>query len=65
MKELAKEHICIAHRCRQPCSDGQREGGRGQVGGEKRWGKWQTSVIVITIELKNKREDHGHYIKKM
>ena len=48
-----RTYICIAHRCRQQCGNGQREEGVKGDGG--RWAKGEkmgTSVIVQTIKIK-------------
>ena len=53
-KGSSKEHICIIHRHRQQCGDGQQEGG---VEAEWRWAKGDkmaTSAIVLTIKIKVK-----------
>ena len=51
VKGSAKEHICIIHRHRHQCDDGQREGGKGwvDVGIVREIG---TSVIMSTIQIK-------------
>ena len=41
VKGLAKENICITHRYRQQCSDGQKDGGAGTGGGGQGGGKWR------------------------
>ena len=52
MKGFAKEHICINHRNRQQCGDGQREGSGERLG---KGGKGeQQGEICNSINNKNK-----------
>ena len=50
MKGVAKDHICVTHRHRQQCGDGQREG-VGWVEVVGKGSKTGTSVIVSTIQV--------------
>ena len=55
MKGLAKAHVCVTHRHRQQCGDGQREGGMvGLGGGEPRMG-WGHGDICSSVNNKNKK----------
>ena len=56
---LAKEYICITHRYRQQCGNGQSEEGQGlgRGRGGQHGGKIGASVIVSTIKINNKKEE--------
>ena len=53
MKGLAKEHICITHRHRQQCGDGQREGGTEWR--RAKGVKMGASVTVSIMKIKKKK----------
>ena len=52
MKGLAVEHICITHRHRQQCGDGQRKGEL-EAGGGAKWGGY--GDICNNVNNKNEK----------
>ena len=58
-KGLAKEHICITHRHRQQCGDGQREEGEVGKGCENR-DICKSVDNKNTVKKKKKRESYPH-----
>lgn len=65
VKELDREHMCITHRPRKQCGDGQREGHWGPSGGGQRGGG--NGDIYNNVNNKNKvlkkERNRKNYIK--
>ena len=55
-KELDKEQICMTHRHKQQCGDGQRGRGAGAGWRQGKQEKMGTSLIVSTIKMKKKNK---------
>ena len=53
MKGLDKEHVCLTHRHRQQCGDGQRDRGRGSGRKEQRGTMWGYLCICNSVNNKN------------